>query len=929
LRLSTGLTARLISVSPRLVATVAAALVAMLAALSLAGPARADTPPNQNDPCVTSGGRDSCGTTAAGQYASYTFGTRWFGSYHGAVRGIDEAGYCIDLGFWYPGPNYGYAKRSIAGLHNRRGGVVSDQDVHRMAYALWAFGRTSTADQASATMLYVHSLMGDAQPGELSPPLGSSVGSTEQMIAAQSAKLAGPYTIKSTIPSGAIPGNTVRASFALKSASGAIVPGVDWKVSLSGAGRGTSSKVASDGVDTVTFTATGTGQATLHASAGGVASDAPTLFVPTRGAAAASGQRLVFAGSQTVTSNASTNVAKAQLSLTTKATPATLTLGATNSDAVTLAGARAGLSPKVTISAYGPAASAGAVACTGKPAFTATFNARNGTVKAPAFTPTTPGVYAYQLTIAPSASATGVSTPCGGDGETFTVFAQPVVHTVVSATAITPGTPLTDTVSVSGLGNQPATVIANLFGPYSSASKMTCTGAPVSTNSIPVQADGNYQTPPTTLTTPGYYVYVESIAAVGFVKPASTQCSDTSETTVVKGAPTVTTQVSDATAAPGSKISDTAVVSGLGALTATVKVQLFGPYSSRNAIDCQGAPVSTTTLAANGDGSYHSQPVTLPQAGYYTFHESIAATPAYPAVTTPCAAATETTFAQGTPQIATQASDSTVRPGSTLTDHLTVTGLGKTSATVTVDLFGPYASLAAVDCAGTPAAEKSLKVGGDGSYTSPSMTIPKVGFYVFRERIDSSPTVKGVTTECADTAETALGSPAIITGGRGPFPHMTRHASTQPAAATPTQIQIGGLNISAPVDPVTINLAKGQLGVPFDIHRTGWWRDGAAPGSSSGTVLIAGHVDSAAAGAGAFFPLPKAQKGMIITITTRSGKTFRYRVTGTQKLLKAKLPTAVWDRGGAPRLALVTCGGTFDPATGHYPDNIIVYASPV
>jgi Sortase domain len=503
------------------------------------------------------------------------------------------------------------------------------------------------------------------------------------------------------------------------------------------------------------------------------------------------------------------------------------------------------------------------------------------------------------------------------------------VHTVVSAPAVAAGTALTDTVSVSGLGNQPATVTASLFGPYPSPSKMTCTGAPVSTNSIPVQADGDYTTPPTTLTTPGYYVYVESIAAVGFVKAAATHCADTAETTVVKGAPAVTTQVSDATAAPGSQISDSAMVTGLGALTATVKVQLFGPYSSPKAIDCKGAPVSTTTLAANGDGTYKSQPVTVPAAGYYTFHESIAATAAYPAVDTPCAATSETTFAQGAPQIATEVSDATVRPGSTLADHLKVTGLGKTPAKVTVDLYGPYASVSAIDCAGRPAAETSMNVAGDGSYVTPSVTIAKVGFYVFRERIDSSPTVKGVTTDCADTAETTLGSPAIITGGRGPFPHKARQASTQPAGVTPTQIQIGGLNITAPVDPITINLAKGQLGVPSDIHRTGWWRDGAAPGSHSGTVLIAGHVDSAAAGAGAFFPLPRAHKGMIVTITTQSGATFRYRVTGTQKLLKAKLPTGVWDRTGAPRLALVTCGGTFDPATGHYPDNIIVYATPV
>ena len=67
--------------------------------------------------------------------------------------------------------------------------------------------------------------------------------------------------------------------------------------------------------------------------------------------------------------------------------------------------------------------------------------------------------------------------------------------------------------------------------------------------------------------------------------------------------------------------------------------------------------MSTTTLTAKGDGSYKSQPVTLPAAGYYTFNESIAATSAYPAVSTPCASASETTFAKGAPTLTTRASN--------------------------------------------------------------------------------------------------------------------------------------------------------------------------------------------------------------------------------------------------------------------------------
>ena len=320
--------------------------------------------------------------------------------------------------------------------------------------------------------------------------------------------------------------------------------------------------------------------------------------------------------------------------------------------------------------------------------------------------------------------------------------------------------------------------------------------------------------------------------------------------------------------------------------------------------------------------------MTLPSAGYYTFNESIAATAEYPAVSTPCAATAETTFAQGSPQLTTKASDAIVEPGSTLTDHVQITGLGKTPATVDVDLYGPYASLAQVDCSGTPAGHKTLPVTGDGSYDSPGFTVSKVGFYVFRESIAPSANVSGVMTQCADTAETSLTAPAIITGGRGPYAHMAPQSSSQGASATPTEVQIPSLGVDAQVDPITIDLALGQLGVPSDIHRTGWWRDGAAPGDAHGTVLIAGHVDSAAAGAGAFFPLPKAAPGALITVTTRSGATVRYRVTRVQRVLKANLPDTVFDSSGPARLALVTCGGPFDSQTGHYLDNIIVWATP-
>ena len=78
------------------------------AVLLLAGPptSRAADPPNPNDPCI-SGTRNICGTTGVGSYETYRYGTRWFGDFRNVVPGQFHM-YCIDLRFWYPGPDYDY-----------------------------------------------------------------------------------------------------------------------------------------------------------------------------------------------------------------------------------------------------------------------------------------------------------------------------------------------------------------------------------------------------------------------------------------------------------------------------------------------------------------------------------------------------------------------------------------------------------------------------------------------------------------------------------------------------------------------------------------------------------------------------------------------------------------------------------------------------
>jgi hypothetical protein len=199
--------------------------------------------------------------------------------------------------------------------------------------------------------------------------------------------------------------------------------------------------------------------------------------------------------------------------------------------------------------------------------------------------------------------------------------------------------------------------------------------------------------------------------------------------------------------------------------------------------------------------------------------------------------------------------------------------------------------------------------------------LAKAGFYTFRERVVGSQ----LKTECADVAETALARPLILTGRGDP---VTRARAASPKPVPPTRVQVPSLGIDAPVFPVAISPATGALAVPPLIHRLGWWLDGMTPGSSAGSTLIAGHVDSAKGGPGAFVRLKDARRGALVEVTTRDGRTRTYRVVSVQVMPKDSLPTSLYSRRGRPRLVLVTCGGPFDAGIGHYRDNVVVTAVP-
>ncbi len=104
-----------------------------------------------------------------------------------------------------------------------------------------------------------------------------------------------------------------------------------------------------------------------------------------------------------------------------------------------------------------------------------------------------------------------------------------------------------------------------------------------------------------------------------------------------------------------------------------------------------------------------------------------------------------------------------------------------------------------------------------------------------------------------------------------------------------------------------------------------WYKYSATPGQP-GTAVIEGHVDSYH-GPAVFFRLGALRPGNRIAVTLADGDTAVFRVTGVREYTKEEFPAkTVYGPASYPALRLITCGGDFDPATGHYLSSVVVFA---
>ncbi|MCU1364014.1 MAG: Sortase family protein [Acidimicrobiaceae bacterium] len=175
-----------------------------------------------------------------------------------------------------------------------------------------------------------------------------------------------------------------------------------------------------------------------------------------------------------------------------------------------------------------------------------------------------------------------------------------------------------------------------------------------------------------------------------------------------------------------------------------------------------------------------------------------------------------------------------------------------------------------------------------------------------------------------DTSTTTLPAVAVLsvapTPSKAPSPRFPDIPKSRPIA-----LSIPSLGVTTSVGVLGLQ-ADGQVQVPTTSRVVGWYRYGVTPGQV-GSAVILGHVDSYQ-GPGEFFNLKSLKAGQYLKLTLADGTQARFVVTEVVQYLKTAFPDrSVYGAHGASRsLQLVTCGGAFDQATGHYLSNVVVYS---
>ena len=191
----------------------------------------------------------------------------------------------------------------------------------------------------------------------------------------------------------------------------------------------------------------------------------------------------------------------------------------------------------------------------------------------------------------------------------------------------------------------------------------------------------------------------------------------------------------------------------------------------------------------------------------------------------------------------------------------------------------------------------------------------------------------------AGSTGTASGSGPGGSAGRAaspvPLPWAGETAKQLEAAQGPTLARSVPVSLSIPAISVGSKLLRLGLGSDGTMQvpplfakpsEAGWYEYSPTPGQVGPSVIV-GHINTYQ-GPSVFYRLGAMRPGEEVDVGLADGTTAIFRVTGVRAYSKANFPSGtVYGPTDNAALRLITCGGDFDPTTGHYLGSTVVYAS--
>jgi len=176
-------------------------------------------------------------------------------------------------------------------------------------------------------------------------------------------------------------------------------------------------------------------------------------------------------------------------------------------------------------------------------------------------------------------------------------------------------------------------------------------------------------------------------------------------------------------------------------------------------------------------------------------------------------------------------------------------------------------------------------------------------------RVPASSQASGGTSDSSPSARTGI--PDRVSGRVLP-------------ASQPVSVAIPRLQVSSRLELLGLG-AEGEMEVPANPARAGWYTLGPTPGAL-GPAVIAGHVTWNQVPA-VFFRLAELRLGDLVRVSRADGRVAVFEVTHIAQYEKSEFPTTrVFGAIDHAALRLITCGGEYDGAARRYSDNVVVYA---